>query len=135
MPNSIPKKILTKYAKSLRQNATDAEKILWHHLKARQIEGIKFRRQQPIENKIVDFVSFETRLVVELDGGQHAGDKIKDQKRDRFLKKNGFRVLRFWNHEVLQNLDAVLVKIRRMCLKYEKGVVTLPQPLPSREGS
>lgn len=116
MPKIIPKKILTKYAKSLRQNATDAEKILWHHLRARQIEGIKFRRQQPIENYIVDFVSFETRLVVELDGGQHAGDKKKDQQRDRFLNDNGFRVLRFWNHEVSENIDGVLQEIRKACL-------------------
>ena len=117
MPKSIPKKVLTKYAKSLRQNATEAEKLLWHHLKARQIEGIKFRRQQPIDHYIVDFVSFEARLVLELDGGQHAVNKHIDKKRDLFLKDNGFRVLRFWNHEVLQNLDAVLEKIRRMCLK------------------
>jgi len=80
----IPKKTLTNYAKSLRRNATQVEKSLWRHLRGRQMEGIKFRRQQPIGNCIVDFVSFETRLVVELDGGQHAVDREADNQRDRF---------------------------------------------------
>ena len=69
MPKSTTKKILTAYAKTLRHNATQAEKALWRQLRARQMEGIKFRRQQPINGYIVDFVSFETRLVIEVDGG------------------------------------------------------------------
>ena len=117
MPKSIPKKILTTYARSLRKNATQAERTLWQHLRAKQMAGIKFRRQQPIDGYIVDFVSFEKRLIIELDGGQHAVDKQKDVERDGCLAGNGFKVIRFWNHEVLANLDGVLETIRRQCLK------------------
>ena len=108
---------LTKLAKTLRRNSTDAEAFLWKRLRARQVEGIKFRRQQPIENFIVDFVSFEKRMIIELDGGQHARDRQKDILRDRFLSENGYRVLRFWNNEVLENIDGVLEVIRENCLK------------------
>jgi len=108
---------LTKFAKTLRRNSTDTEAFLWKRLRARQVEGIKFRRQQPIENFIVDFVSFEKRMIIELDGGQHARDRHKDILRDRFLAENGFRVLRFWNNEVLENIDGVLEVIRENCLK------------------
>jgi very-short-patch-repair endonuclease len=86
---------LTKHAKTLRKNATHAENILWNRLRDRQIEGLKFRRQQPIENVIVDFVNFEKRIVIEVDGGQHAIEKNKDWKRDKLLKDTGFKVLRF----------------------------------------
>lgn len=108
---------LTMFAKSLRKNSTDAENLLWKRLKTRQVEGIKFRRQQPIENFIVDFVSFEKRMIIELDGGQHAEDRHKDIERDKFLSEIGFRVLRFWNNEVLENIDGVLEVIRENCLK------------------
>ena len=130
-PSTLNKKRLTSYAKSLRQNATQAEKALWHRLRNRQMEGIKFRRQQPIEGYIVDFVSFETRLVVELDGGQHAVERQKDIKRDRCLHDKGFTVLRFWNHEVLGNLDGVLAVIRRACLSF---ISPSPQPPPVKGG-
>jgi very-short-patch-repair endonuclease len=108
---------LTKYAKKLRKNATAAENLLWSKLRARQMEGIKFRRQQPIENYIVDFVSFEKRIVIELDGGQHAAAKARDVKRDSLLAENGFRVLRFWNNEVFENIEGALEVIRRKCLE------------------
>jgi len=107
---------LTKYAKSLRKNATRAEGLLWSKLRAKQIEGIKFRRQQPIGDIIVDFVSFEQRIIIELDGGQHAKEKKKDNNRDRLLAENGFKVLRFWNNEIFNNLDGVLDVIRKKCL-------------------
>ena len=106
---------LTKRAKALRKNATHAENILWNRLRARQIEGLKFRRQQPIENVIVDFVNFEKRIVIEVDGGQHAVKKYKDRKRDKLLKDMGFKVLRFWNNEVIENTDEVLEYIRQIC--------------------
>ena len=106
---------LTKHAKTLRKNATDAENILWNRLRDRQIEGLKFRRQQPIENMIVDFVNFEKRIVIEVDGGQHAIEKNKDRKRDKQLKYMGFKVLRFWNNEVIENTDEVLEYIRQIC--------------------
>lgn len=108
---------LTKRAKILRRNSTKAEILLWSRIRARQIAGIKFRRQQPIDNYIVDFVSFEKRIVVELDGGQHAEQHHKDQLRDRRLTENGYTVLRFWNNEILENIDAVLEIIRQKCLK------------------
>ncbi len=108
---------LTGFAKTLRKNTTYVEAVLWKHLRAKRFERIKFRRQQPIGNFIVDFVCFEKRIVIELDGGQHAEDTARDLERDRILAKSGYTVLRFWNHEVLENLDAVLEVIRRECLK------------------
>jgi very-short-patch-repair endonuclease len=108
---------LTKLAKTLRKNATHVEALLWKKLKARQFEGIKFRRQQPIEDFIVDFVSFEKRIIIELDGGQHAEDRQRDRERDRLLTEAGFKVLRFWNNEVQENLDGVLERIRENCLR------------------
>lgn len=109
-------KSLISNAKILRRNATDAERILWRHLQAKQMEGVKFRRQQPIEGYIVDFVSFEKRLVIELDGGQHILNRDEDVVRDQCLNRNGFNVLRFWNHEVMQNREGVLETIRKACL-------------------
>ena len=108
---------LTKYAKKLRKNSTHAEIVLWNQLRSRQLEGIKFRRQQPLGNFIVDFVSFEKKLIIELDGGQHARDRKKDQFRDEQLSDSGYTVLRYWNHDVLENIDAVLKDIRLNCLK------------------
>jgi len=107
---------LTKAAKSLRKKATQVETLLWNQLRARQIEGVKFRRQQPIDEFIVDFVSFEKELIIELDGGQHAKAREEDRERDNNLSEKGYTVLRFWNNEVLENLDGVLEVIRRKCL-------------------
>jgi very-short-patch-repair endonuclease len=104
----------TKLARRLRTNLTDAEKYLWYILRRKNLNGLKFRRQQPIGRYIVDFVCFENKLVIELDGGQHAEQIAEDQKRDRWLRSQGFRVLRFWNNEVLDNRDAVVETI----LKY-----------------
>lgn len=92
--------------------------MLWQHLRSRQLEGLKFRRQQPIDNYIVDFVCLEKRIIIEVDGGQHAVEKGKDIKRDDYLEKNGFRVLRFWNNDVLTNINGTLEIIRRNCLKH-----------------
>jgi len=88
-------------------------------LKGKNLEGIKFRRQEPIGDYIVDFVAFEKRLVIEVDGGQHAEEeKDKDIRRDEWLSSQGFKVLRFWNNEVLQNLEGVLETIRVNCLSH-----------------
>jgi very-short-patch-repair endonuclease len=111
------KDTLTRFARKLRKNATYVENILWKRLRSRQVEGIKFRRQQPIGHFIVDFVSLETKIVIELDGGQHADNAIADIERDAFLSQQGFTVLRFWNNDVLDNLDGVLEAIRIACLK------------------
>jgi very-short-patch-repair endonuclease len=107
---------LTHFAKNLRKNSTVVEKLLWSRLRSKQLQGVKFRRQQPIENFIVDFVSFEKRIVIELDGGQHKMNKEKDNERDRFLAENGFTVLRFWDNDVSENLEGVLEAIRKKCL-------------------
>jgi very-short-patch-repair endonuclease len=109
---------LTKLARTLRKNYTQAEALLWSKLRARQMEGIKFRRQQPIEDFIVDFVSFEKRIVIELDGGQHAVDEDKDKERDKWLKGNGYTVLRFWNNDLFENMDGVLEVIREKCMEF-----------------
>ena len=105
---------LNALAGKLRKRSTNAEKLLWKHLRQKQIEGLKFRRQQAIDNYIVDFVCFENRLVIEIDGGQHSEEK--DKERDSYLKKQGFRVIRFWNNEVLNNVQGVLEVIKETCL-------------------
>ena len=97
----------TKNARKLRNNPTYAEQRLWRMLQRRQIAGVKFRRQQPIGHFIVDFVCFERRVIVEVDGGQHAEREHHDEQRTRWLEAEGFRVLRFWNNDVLANTDAV----------------------------
>ncbi|HEX5124294.1 MAG TPA: endonuclease domain-containing protein [Rhodanobacteraceae bacterium] len=99
--------------RELRNAPTDAERLLWSHLKSRQIEGCKFRRQHPYGDFILDFVCLERRIVVELDGSQHVDATTYDEKRSRFLQLAGFRVLRFWNNEVFGEMDGVLEVIRR----------------------
>ena len=115
------KKSLTFYAKKLRSNSTEAEKYLWCVLRNKNL-GIKFRRQTIIGQFIVDFVSFENKLVVEVDGGQHLKSG-QDNVRDQWLMGQGFKILRFWNHDVLRNRDGVLQKI----VEYlESPSLTLP---------
>ena len=101
----------TRNARALRKNLTDAEKKLWQKLNRRQIGTLKFRRQQPIGEFIVDFVCLERRLVVELDGGQHAEQGDYDEVRTAWLEMRGYRVLRFWNNDVLSNSDGVMQRI------------------------
>ena len=109
-------KNLTKTARILRRNSTDAERKLWYSIKSRQIEGFKFRRQQPIGSYIVDFICFEKSLIIELDGGQHTVNREKDIERDNWLIKKGFHVSRFWNNDVLSNHEGVLSEIRKYIL-------------------
>ncbi len=94
-------------ARRLRKHLTDAEQRLWQELKRRQLAGVKLRRQQPIGPFVVDFVSFECRVIIEVDGGQHAEQVHYDQDRTRWLEAQGYRVLRFWNNEVLSHTEAV----------------------------
>lgn len=107
------------FARSLRRNQTDAEKLLWMKLRNRQLDGIKFRRQQPMGSYVVDFISFEKKLIIEIDGGQHNTDKNRqrDIKRATILEVKGYRVLRFWNNEVLNNLEGVLDTIKMNLIK------------------
>lgn len=100
-------------ARTLRKRPTDAESALWRQLRLRQIEGYKFRRQHPIGPYIVDFVCLERKLIVEVDGGQHALQVQKDSERTAWLESVGYRVVRFWDHEVLTELESVKEAIRR----------------------
>ena len=101
------------FARGLRQGQTDAERALWAKLRNRQLEGVKFRRQQPMGRCIVDFASFERKLIIEIDGGQHNEDEIhgRDEERTARLEERGYRVIRFWNNGVLTNLEGVLQRI------------------------
>lgn len=104
---------LNPLAKKLRKQFTDTERLLWQHLRAKQIEGLKFRRQQPIGRYIVDFVCFEKKLIIELDGGQHtqSEQRQKDIERDKWFEGQGYNLLRFWDNEVLTNIRGVLEEI------------------------
>ncbi|HQS02353.1 MAG: hypothetical protein B7Y58_07140 [Halothiobacillus sp. 35-54-62] len=119
---------LIKNARALRANMTDAERAIWQSLRAEQM-GVKFRRQAPIGGYIVDFVCFSHKLVIEIDGGQHA-DSASDKVRDAFLVSEGFKVLRFWNNEVLQQLDGVYETVRLALL--ELTPTPHPNPSPTR---
>ena len=121
-------------AKILRKRLTDAEKLMWRHLRGKQLEGFKFRRQEPIGNYVADFVCYEKRIIVEVDGSQHCSEK--DRERDRWFEgqgfvvsaqPNGFKVLRFWNNEVLKNTEGVWEVIR-------KTMLVSPSPNPSHQG-
>lgn len=116
-------------AKNLRKRPTDTENVLWMHLRSKQIEGLRFRRQQPIGRYIVDFVCFEKRIIIEVDGGQHVLEKEKDAERDGWLRGQGFKILRFWNIEVLTNIYGVLEVIRENCLLHPP----LPPPVKGGE--
>ncbi|WP_445487448.1 endonuclease domain-containing protein [Rhodopseudomonas sp. RCAM05734] len=95
------------FAKSLRANMTDAERRLWYRLRAHRLEGIKFKRQVPIGKYVADFACMERKLLVEVDGSQHA-ERASDVERTKWLEDQGFRILRFWNNEVLNETNAVL---------------------------
>jgi very-short-patch-repair endonuclease len=98
-------------ARRLRANQTDAEAVLWNRIRSRQLDGHKFARQVPIGRYICDFVCREKQVVIEVDGGQHNGSP-GDTFRDRYLVVEGYRVLRFWNNDVLGNLEGVLITIQ-----------------------
>ncbi|WPO44319.1 endonuclease domain-containing protein [Tardiphaga sp. 42S5] len=99
--------VRTTRARRLRRDSTDAENALWYRLRARSLDGHKFVRQEPIGNYIVDLICRERCLIVEVDGGQHA-DNVRDVARDQWLVEHHYRVLRFWNHDVLDNIEGVV---------------------------
>ena len=101
------------FARRLRRDQTDVERTLWNALRNRRLGKFKFRRQQPIGSYIVDFLCCEARLVVELDGDQHAlpENLEKDRMRTAFLEASGYRVLRFWNLDLIENFDGVIDRI------------------------
>ena len=100
-------------AKKLRREMTDAERKLWLRLNLRRLGGVKFRKQVPVAPYIADFACLERRLIIELDGGQHDENKAKDEIRTRYLEAKGYRVLRFWNTDVMRNIDGVVEAIAR----------------------
>jgi len=104
------------FARELRQQHTNAERALWMKLRNRELEGVKFRRQQPIGPYIVDFVSLQRRLIIEIDGGQHneEREKERDEERTMSLEERGYRIMRFWNNEVMTNPEGVLERIREV---------------------
>jgi very-short-patch-repair endonuclease len=112
-------------AKALRREMTEAEKKIWQRLRSRQIDGYRFRRQVPFGRFIADFVCHEAKLIVEIDGGQHDLSSEQEICRTRFLESQGYRVLRFWNNEVLENPDGVYTVIAR-----ELTGITPTQPSP-----
>jgi very-short-patch-repair endonuclease len=111
---TMTKPSLTNRAKELRQRETEAEQIIWSWLRTKKLNGVKFRRQEPVGIYIVDFVSFEKKLIIEIDGGQHniEENKANDEVRTQWLESQGFRVIRFWNNEVHSNLDGIITRIK-----------------------
>jgi very-short-patch-repair endonuclease len=108
---------LTNKARSLRKNQTDVEQLLWKYLRNRQLFNYKFRRQFPIEPYVADFVCLELKLIIELDGGQHACRINYDDQRSLFLGQRGFKVIRFWNNDVIENTEGVLQAIHLAILE------------------
>ena len=114
----------------LRRNSTDAERLLWSRLRNRELDGLKFKRQVEIAGKVADFACADARLVIELDGSQHSGREVEDGERTRVLAAAGYLVLRFWNNEVLTNLDGVLEVILGSVVSARRN----PSPCPSPHG-
>ncbi|CWN58579.1 endonuclease domain-containing protein [Neisseria meningitidis] len=112
--------ILRQRAKAMRQEMSGAEAKLWQHLRAGRLNGYKFRRHQPMGNYIVDFMCVTPKLIVEADGGQHTEQAAYDHARTAYLNSLGFTVLRFWNHEILQQTNDVLTEILLVLQELEK---------------
>ena len=127
----MDKSILRQYAKNLLRQSTDTEQHLWYYLRANRL-GFKFKRQVPIGSYIVDFVCFEKHLVIELDGGQHLNNQIYDTKRSDWLKAHGFKILRFWNNEVLQQTASVIDVILNTLTENNPSPSTLKPVVYSR---
>ena len=128
-------------ARKLRKNLTDTERLLWSKLRGKQFGGFKFRKQAPIGQFIVDFVCFDRKVIVELDGGQHVAAAEADKQRTEWLNSQGFRVLRFWNHDVIEDTDTVLEAIwlalqmpPTLTLPHKGGGDLRAEPSPTRGG-
>jgi very-short-patch-repair endonuclease len=122
-------------ARSLRKRATECERILWRHLRNRNFAGYKFRRQHPIDPYTLDFYCPTAKLAIELDGGGHnyRDGQMRDQRREKFLANQGIAVVRFWNHQVREELDSVLQAIW-FALEEKTGRDPLPQSSPFVKG-
>ena len=115
------------HAQAMRQNQTNAEGLLWYYLQKKQLGGHKFRRQQPVGPYIADFACLPEKLLIELDGAQHADPNAPDKQRDQYLRQQGYRVLRFWNHDVFDDCFGVLERV------YE-ALTDPPPPQPAPDG-
>lgn len=127
---------LTKRAKEMRRDMPEPERRMWHQLRAGRLLGIKFRRQKVIGPYIADFVANEPKLVIELDGETHAGREPQDAERTRYLRQQGYYVVRFSNREVTRNMDGVLLELIELILDMRDGKLegSPPPPTPSPKG-
>jgi very-short-patch-repair endonuclease len=116
-------------ARKLRRNQTDAERKLWFCLKDRRLDNLKFRRQAPVDRYVADFLCADAHLIVELDGGQHDPNSENERARTHQLEAMGYFVLRFWNDDVLNNIDGVLERI----IETARPIAPHPNPLPNGE--
>ena len=132
----------TDFARALRVGSTDAERLVWSKLRNRQVDGWKFRRQVPLGRFIVDFLCADAKLIVELDGGQHGEALNYDAARTKWLNENGYQVVRFWNNDVMNNIDGVLQSLT-LTLSQGKGDIEskptsatfrIPSPLGEGQG-
>ena len=127
-------KASAKIARRLRRNQTDAERAVWFRLRDRRLGGWKFRRQFPIDRFIVDFFCADAHLIVELDGGQHAMQAAADAQRTKTLEAMGYMVLRYWNNDVMQNIDGVVEDIAT-ALERHRSEPPHPTLSPTGRGS
>jgi very-short-patch-repair endonuclease len=124
----VVRRTISPHAARLRREMTDAERLLWSKLRARRLHGFKFRSQWTLGRSVADFCCLQARLVIEVDGGRHS--ERRDARRTGRLKAQGFRVLRFWNNDVLTNIDGVLDVILEALQRAEKEEGPHPSPLP-----
>ncbi len=117
-------------ARELQRSQTEAERVFWNHVRGRRLSGFKLRRQHPIVPFVVDFVCLDRRLIIELDGGQHAEDVEEDQKGSVFLESQGYRILRFWNTEVFEKMEGVLQTVLTVLNEASPS----PRPSPPKSG-
>ncbi|MBI2790606.1 MAG: endonuclease domain-containing protein [Gammaproteobacteria bacterium] len=120
-------------ARRLRKDQTEAEKLLWSKIRNRYLQGYKFHRQYILGHYIVDFVCFECKIIIELDGSQHFDQKGYDEERTLVLNEMGFTVLRYWNNEIFTDLNAVIEKISQYLFEQIKIEDPHPNPLPQGE--
>lgn len=133
-PTPVPLPLLIA-ARALRKSMTDAEQLMWHCLRQKQLGGFRFRRQHPFERFVLDFYCYEAKLAIELDGGQHnePATIVLDTERTVFLEQHGIQVIRFWNNELFQNLEGVLQTVYDTASKRVRRQESLPlsQPPPA----
>jgi very-short-patch-repair endonuclease len=120
------------FARRLRRNQTDAERVLWFRLRDRRLAGLKFKRQVPVDRYVVDFLCTDGKLIIEIDGGQHDQQRERDNIRTATLEAMGYLVLRFWNNDVMQNAEGVLQDILST-VSQARSDPPHPNPLPSGE--